>query len=152
MFYMAIVVNQKSQQAGIPLSPKQTCSIVGSLLYIKAFLSGQGCQGSCDSWKEKPCEKAPMSSQWAGINSDFVCTSQRHVRRWWGLTLIGEHRAEKKETAVFGTWNLKRAFPFFLVSSSQPQACTLFPSCPQFTENYLSNMLGNPIYIYIYIS
>lgn len=128
MFYRVIVVNQKSQKAGIPLSPKQTRSIVGSLLYIKAFCQAKAVKGAV----------TPV-----GGNNQWLCVYFPKAREALvGMTLTGEHRAESKGRF----WNMKSEarLSLFTVSSSQPQACTLFPSCPQFTENYLSNMLTNP--------
>lgn len=104
MLYMAIIANQKSQQAGIPLFPKQTFAIVGTYCTSKTLSVRLRLSKQAVTPEHKNCgEKTPRGSVWVGINSDFVCPSSTRGRHRWALALVGGCLAEQEATAVFGT-------------------------------------------------
>lgn len=137
---MATVVTQKSHQADISLYLESKHSpLLGvcctSKSSVRPWLSKQAVTP-----ENKICGgKPPTSSLWVERDSDLVCNSGT-----CGTGGDKRNLAEKEATAVFGAWSPKSFFFFFfLVSSSWPQVCVLFLSCPQFIENHLFNMLGN---------
>lgn len=106
MLYMAIVVNQKSHQAGILYLKSKHSPVLGVDCTSKT-LSKQAVTES------KNCgEKTPASSLWVEINSDSVCTSST-----WdtgGDWSWQEKRlAEKEAAAALGTWTPKSFFTCF---------------------------------------